>query len=114
MPTLLDQSIHTATDELIDSIDSKFFKALSEPVRVQLLKYLILSGKSDIASIAAAFPQDRSVISRHLQAMHNAGILRSAKVSRHVYYEIDGGVVLEKFERIAAQIRQCLPHCCPR
>jgi len=43
MPTLLDQSIHTATDELIDSIDSKFFKALSEPVRVQLLKYLILS-----------------------------------------------------------------------
>ena len=110
---MLDQPIHTATDELIDLIDSRFFKALSEPVRVQLLKYLILNGKSDIASIAAAFPQDRSVISRHLQAMQSAGILGSVKVSRHVYYEIDGGVVLEKFERIAAKIRQCLPHCCP-
>lgn len=106
------QPTPTATDELIDLIDSRFFKALSEPVRVQLLKHLILSGKSDIASIAAAFSQDRSVISRHLQAMRSAGLLRSEKVSRHVYYEIDGGIVLEKFERIAAKIRQCLPHCC--
>ena len=113
MKELLNQPIQTATDELIDLIDSRFFKALSEPVRVQLLKYLILSGKSDIASIAAAFSQDRSVISRHLQAMQNVGLLRSAKVSRHVFYEIDGRTVLEKFERIATQIRQCLPDCCP-
>lgn len=113
MQEIISQPSQTVTDELIDLIDSRFFKALSEPVRVQLLKYLILSGKSDIASIAAAFPQDRSVISRHLQAMLNAGLLRSEKISRHVYYEIDGGTVLEKFERIAAQIRQCLPHCCP-
>jgi DNA-binding transcriptional ArsR family regulator len=113
MKKLLTQPIQTATDELVDLIDSRFFKALGEPVRVQLLKYLILSGKSDIASIAAAFSQDRSVISRHLQAMQNAGLLRSAKVSRHVFYEIDGRTVLEKFERIAAQIKQCLPHCCP-
>jgi len=114
MKELLTQSTQTATDELIDLIDSRFFKALSEPVRVQLLKFLILSGKSDIASIATAFPQDRSVISRHLQAMQRAGLLRSEKVSRHVYYEIDGETVLARFESIASQIRQCLPHCCPR
>ena len=102
-----------AIDELIDLIDSRFFRALSEPVRVQLLKYLILNGKSDIASIAAAFPQDRSVVSRHLQTMQDVGLLCSEKVGRHVYYEIDGGTVLEKFEHIAAKIRQCLPVCCP-
>ena len=113
METLTQQPGMAATDELIELIDSRFFKALSEPVRVQLLKYLILSGKSDIASIAAAFPQDRSVISRHLQAMLDVGLLRGEKVGRHVYYEIDGGTVLEKFEHIAAKIRQCLPICCP-
>ena len=106
-------SIQSVTDELIELIDSRFFKALSEPVRVQLLKHLIVGGKSDIASIAEAFPQDRSVISRHLQAMQSAGILRTEKISRHVFYEIDGPHVLEKFEGIAAKIRQCLPHCCP-
>ncbi len=113
MQPLLSQPNQNATNELIALIDSRFFKALSEPVRVQLLKHLIVNGKSDIASIAAAFPQDRSVISRHLQAMLQAGLLRSEKMSRHVFYEIDGGTVLAKFERIAAQIRQCLPHCCP-
>lgn len=105
--------IQSIADELIDLIDSRFFKALGEPVRVQLLKYLILFGKSDIASIADAFPQDRSVISRHLQVMQASGILRTEKISRYVYYEIDGPHVLEKFEGIAAKIKQCLPHCCP-
>ncbi|MGD9333029.1 MAG: metalloregulator ArsR/SmtB family transcription factor [Desulfobacterales bacterium] len=113
MKSITRQTDLTAIDELIDLIDSRFFKALSEPVRVQLMKYLILSGKSDIASIAAAFPQDRSVISRHLQAMLEVGLLRREKVSRYVYYEIDGETVLDRFERISAKIRQSLPQCCP-
>jgi DNA-binding transcriptional ArsR family regulator len=113
MQSISNPSIQSVTDELIELIDSRFFKALSEPVRIQLLKHLIVSGKSDIASIAEAFPQDRSVISRHLQAMQAAGILRTEKVSRHVYYEIDGPHVRDRFEGIAAKIRHCLPHCCP-
>ncbi len=81
-------------EELVAALDSKFFKALSEPVRVQILKYLILNGRSDIATIALDFPQDRSVISRHLQVMSDAGILQSQKITRHMFYEIDGAFVL--------------------
>ena len=97
---------------MIQILDSKFFKALSEPARVQILKYLILNGKSDIADIAADLPQDRSVISRHLQMMHEVGILSCEKVTRHRYYEIEGSLFLNKLETIIEKIKACMPSCC--
>ena len=102
-----------AVNELIQILDSKFFKTLSEPARVQILKYLILNGRSDIADIAANLPQDRSVISRHLQMMHAVGILSCEKVTRHRYYEIDGSLFLNRLESIIEKIKACMPACCP-
>ncbi|UCD32879.1 MAG: winged helix-turn-helix transcriptional regulator [Desulfobacterales bacterium] len=101
------------TEELAAALDSKFFKALSEPVRVQILKYLILNGRSDIAAIAKDFPQDRSMISRHLQLMSEAGILKSQKITRHMFYEIDGPFVLGTLEGIVEKTKKYLPACCP-
>ena len=100
-------------EELIEILDSKFFKALSEPVRINILKYLILNGRSDIAAIADSLPQDRSVISRHLQLMYDTGILNCEKITRHVYYEVNGGAFLKKMETILEKIRACMPECCP-
>jgi DNA-binding transcriptional ArsR family regulator len=102
-----------AADALEEILDSKFFKALSEPVRVALLRYLVSNAPADIAAIARAFPQDRSVISRHLQVMHAAGILRCEKMGRHVFYQIDGEAVLQRLEGLVQIMRQCLPACCP-
>ena len=102
-----------AADAFAEMLDSKFFKALSEPTRIQLMRYLIANAPADIAAIAEAFPQDRSVISRHLQIMHTAGILRCEKAGRHVYYQIDGEAVLLRLEGLVAAIRPCLPVCCP-
>lgn len=100
------------TEELVQALDSKFFKALSEPVRIQILKFLILHGRSDIATIAEAFPQDRSVVSRHLQQMEEVGILKMEKETRYRFYEIDPFFFLQKLETITAQIRDCIDICC--
>jgi DNA-binding transcriptional ArsR family regulator len=100
-------------DELVNDFDSKFFKTLSEPVRVDILKYLMLNGRSDIGTIAEHMPQDRSVISRHLNRMHEAGILNCAKETRHMFYEINGQAFVDKLEKITKQIRQCMAACCP-
>ena len=102
-----------AAEKLVRALDSKFFKALSEPVRIQILKYLLLNGRADISAIAAAMPQDRSVVSRHLNLMQAAGLLTSAKIGRHVYYEIDGQMFVRKLQRVLANIQTCLPWCCP-
>ncbi len=102
-----------AVEELVEILDSRFFKALSEPVRIQIMKFLIMNGRSDIATIAAVMPQDRSVISRHLQFMQATGILKSEKITRHVFYEINGTEIHARLGSILAKIEACIPACCP-
>ena len=100
-------------DELIGGFDVKFFKTLSEPVRMEILRFLMENGRADIGTIAEHIPKDRSVISRHLNLMHEAGILHCEKETRHMYYEVDGGRFVEKLEKITGQLRRCIDKCCP-
>ncbi|MCP4398339.1 MAG: winged helix-turn-helix transcriptional regulator [bacterium] len=100
-------------DEMLKTFDIKFFKTLSEPVRLQILEFLLLHGSSDIATIAENMPQDRSVISRHLNLMYEAGILSCCKQSRHVFYGINGKNFVAKLEGLTEKIRECMCQCCP-
>jgi DNA-binding transcriptional ArsR family regulator len=102
-----------ALDELVGVMDSKLFKTLSEPVRIEILRFLIETGRADIGEIAQKLPQDRSVISRHLHLMSEAGLLSTEKEGRHVYYEINGPTFLERLENIVSSFKKCLSSCCP-
>ncbi len=101
-------------NELVDVLDSKFFKTLSEPVRVQILKFVLLNGRADISTIAENMPQDRSVISRHLNLMQEVGILTAQKESRHVYYTINADTFLNRFSTITDLTRECIEECGPQ
>ena len=113
METEITQSKVQIADDLVQAFDSKFFKTLSEPVRVQILKYLMLNGRADIQTIADNMPQDRSVISRHLNLMQEAGILTGEKENRHVFYNVNGQPFIEKLVDITEKIRRCMKECCP-
>jgi DNA-binding transcriptional ArsR family regulator len=101
-----------AANACVQVLDTEFFKALCEPVRVEIFRQLILQGRSDVGTIAAPMPQDRSVIARHLQTMERAGLLRAEVEGRHTFYDIDGPSVVERVEKMAALIRQLAPLCC--
>jgi ArsR family transcriptional regulator, zinc-responsive transcriptional repressor len=101
-----------AVHDLACCCDAKLFKSLSEPVRIEILKYLLLNGRSDIKDIAKKLPQDRSVISRHLTLMQEAEILKCEKVSRHVYYSINDNTFLRKIMNIATQFKKSITECC--
>ncbi|OUS24535.1 hypothetical protein A9Q99_24375 [Gammaproteobacteria bacterium 45_16_T64] len=101
-----------AIDTALANIDSGFVKALAEPARLEIIKLLILHGASDVKSLAEHMPQDRSVISRHLTMMKQAGIVSAHKEGRHVVYSIDGSATLEKSERLVNTIRLCLSFGC--
>ena len=100
-------------NDLVENFDARFFKTLSEPVRVDILRFLMLNGRSDIGSIADHMPQDRSVVSRHLNLMHDTGILDCQKETRHVYYEINGRAFIDKLQSITQKIQKCMEVCCP-
>jgi DNA-binding transcriptional ArsR family regulator len=100
-------------DQLVGVMDSKFFKSISEPVRIQIIKYLLLHGRTDIGTIAQDLPQDRSVISRHLNLMQEVGILRCEKESRHMFYSIDATEFLNRFTTITDLVKECIEECGP-
>ncbi len=99
-------------NSLVKVMDSKFFKTLSEPVRVEILKFIMLNGRADIGTIAENMPQDRSVISRHLNLMQEVGILTSEKESRHMYYDINAQAFLDRLTNITDLIKTCMNECC--
>lgn len=99
-------------NDFVADFDVRFFKTLSEPVRVDLLKFLMLNGRSDIGTIADHMPQDRSVVSRHLNLMHTAGILTCRKETRYVYYEINGKAFIDKLREFTCKLAKCLDVSC--
>ena len=100
-------------NDLAKVFDSKLLKMLSEPVRIEILKVLAVGGRMDIGSITEQLPQDRSVISRHLSAMHDVGLLLAEKDGRHKIYELDGLFILKQLEGMTDAIRGFFMACCP-
>jgi DNA-binding transcriptional ArsR family regulator len=98
---------------LREILDSALFRALSEPARGAILEFLTANGRSDIATIAERFPQDRSVISRHLAVLADAGLVRRQKEGRNVFFEVDGVAAVDELEAILERFRSLVPLCCP-
>ena len=98
---------------LAEVVDSTLFRALCEPARIDILRQLTILGRVDIGTLATRLPQDRSVISRHLGVLRDAGIVRHEKRGRSVYYEVDGPAVVAQLEAALARFRALVPLCCP-
>jgi DNA-binding transcriptional ArsR family regulator len=99
-------------NELVGVFDSQFFKALAEPVRIEILKILLLKGKMDIQAVAKEIKKDRSVLSRHMHLLADVGILNSEKVSRNVYFEINAEVFITKIHALFNQVNKAIETCC--
>jgi len=105
---------HTALAQTaLDVFDTRFFKALCEPTRVEIIRKLVLSGGCDVGTIAEGLTQDRSVISRHLAVLEQAGICQTRKVGRRVFYDLDGPHNVEKVTAILKAIEPMAYLCKP-
>ncbi|WP_165212524.1 ArsR/SmtB family transcription factor [Streptococcus tangpeifui] len=62
------------------------FKALSDPVRLQIMNYVI-NKPSTTQSLAQVFLMSNSSVSRHLQILKEAKLLTTKKVKKFVLYE---------------------------
>jgi DNA-binding transcriptional ArsR family regulator len=101
-----------AIEKILGCIDSDFVKALAEPARIEILKWLIVHESCDVKTLAEIMPQDRSVISRHLALMEKSGLLQVRKEGRHMIYSLDGKQTLQKSEQLVEVVKQCLDHKC--
>ncbi len=105
--------MRAAAQGVVELLDSAFLRALTEASRLEVLRVLLLTGTSSIGELAAQLPQDRSVISRHLQVLESAGLVQSEWRGRDRLYTLDGQTCLANLERIAASARIQIARCCP-
>jgi DNA-binding transcriptional ArsR family regulator len=107
------RSRERAARGLAELLEAKLFKALCEPVRVEIVKFVTATGRCDVTTISEHLPQDGSVVSRHLAILHDAGVLRREKQGRHVFFEMDALAMVERMEKIVDRFRQIVEVCCP-
>lgn len=91
-----------------ENIDFDFFKTLLDPVRTEILVYLVSNGGKNIKEISENFSQDRSVISRHLDLMYRYGIVDKTKENRSIRYEANSMFVIDKFDQTINNIKNLL------
>lgn len=70
------------------------FKALSDPVRREILQ-LLKNGKMSAGEIGSHFDMTGATISYHLKILKNADLVWETKVKNYVYYELNTSVVEE-------------------
>ena len=96
----------TAAHRCAAVLDEAFFKAFAEPARIAVFREVVLLGRADIGAIAERLPQDRSVVSRHLQVLADAGAVTSTKDGRRVLYQVDANEIARRLERMLEITRQ--------
>lgn len=70
------------------------FKALSDPVRREILQ-LLKNGKLSAGEIGSHFDMTGATISYHLSVLKKAELVWETKVKNYVYYELNTSVVEE-------------------
>jgi DNA-binding transcriptional ArsR family regulator len=87
-------SVYQDRDHLI-----KFFKALANEERLEIVYLLKTKGELCAQDVEKHFYLEQSTTSHHLNTLKRAGVTRSRKDGRHIFYSVD-------FDRIEALIAE--------
>ena len=72
----------------------KTIKALSEPIRREILEFL-KSGRLSAGDIADKFSVSAPAISKHLSILREADLIRDTREGKYIFYELNASVVEE-------------------
>jgi DNA-binding transcriptional ArsR family regulator len=85
---------------------SKVFSALGDEQRQRILLLFERGERLNISQIVDASPLSRSAISHHLRVLHEAGVLRSQKLGKEVFFWIDAAFLTENIGNVLAYIQE--------
>jgi DNA-binding transcriptional ArsR family regulator len=85
---------------------SKVFSALGDEQRQRILLLFERGERLNISQIVDASPLSRSAISHHLRVLHEAGVLRSEKIGKEVFFWIDAPFLSDTIGTVLDYIRE--------
>ncbi|HEY0848100.1 MAG TPA: metalloregulator ArsR/SmtB family transcription factor [Noviherbaspirillum sp.] len=97
---------------LLSTLSSPFLKALADPARQTIICVLVQNGGLDVTSISEYLTQERSVVSRHLKVLNEAGIVEGEKIGRQVIYRLRGENIVQHIEHLLNELKKTMATCC--
>lgn len=85
---------------------SKVFTALGDEHRQRILLLFEPGERLNVGQIAQVSTLTRSTVSHHLKVLREAGVLRSEKIGKEVWFWIDREWLLSVFGNVAEYIRE--------
>ncbi len=82
-----------------------YFSVLSEPTRLRIM-YAICAGEKSVSEVVEMCSSSQANVSRHLLALHKAGILLRRKEGVTVYYSIADNATVEMCQSVCAKIAE--------
>jgi ArsR family transcriptional regulator len=97
---------HKLSEQALELIAARF-RLLSEPSRLKLIN-LLQAGEKNVSELVAASELNQANVSRHLQALHEAGILARRKEGLTVIYSIADPSIFELCEHVCGSLQKRL------
>ena len=72
----------------------KTMKALSDPIRRQILE-MLKSGRQSAGEIAKNYPVSDAAVSKHLSILKEADLIRDTREGKFIFYELNTSVLEE-------------------
>ncbi|MEY2944697.1 MAG: hypothetical protein RL433_379 [Actinomycetota bacterium] len=86
---------------------SLLFNALGDPNRQDIVIMLEHEGALNVLQITERLNLARPTVSHHLKILMNAGLLKSTKKSREIYYESDWADASMNLKRFMKLLSDC-------
>jgi len=97
------QELRELIDQIVDKrivkMESRFFKALSDEIRIKILKLLSLR-RMCVCEIMVALDLTQPTASHHLRILENTGIVKDEREGKWIFYSIANPKVTEILEKI--------------
>lgn len=106
-------AVRAGANEMMALVDSAFVRALADSSRLEVFRVLLLNGPGNVGELSSQLPFDRSVVSRHLKLLEDAGIVRSQWHGRERRFAVDATTFVGTLEAIASNARRLVDLCCP-
>lgn len=99
-------------DDLSQLLDPRLFAAIAEPNRARIVACVARCRRAcAVGEIAGCCDIDLSVVSRHLRALSDAGVLGSEKIGRAVHYRLKGADLVARLRALADALESSAPAC---
>ena len=85
---------------------SRAFTAMGDEHRQRILLTFERGERLNVGQIVEVSTLSRSAVSHHLKLMREAGVLRSEKVGKEVYYWIDRAFLEQSLSAVLGYIRE--------